>query len=94
MTIIDKECWERSCVCYDERDGEEGVQVFEVVSNPPAPWVKIYCSNHPNYTTSPSPKHEWIGLTKTQFEKAVDGLEDLEDCWMAIEAKLKELNNG
>jgi hypothetical protein len=58
------------------------------------PWVKTYCGGHSNYTTLPSPKHEWIGLTKAQFEEAVDGLEDLEDCWMAIEAKLKELNNG
>jgi hypothetical protein len=37
-------------------------------------------------------KREWVGLTKTEFEEAVDGLEDLEDCWQAIEAKLKEKN--
>ena len=35
---------------------------------------------------------QWVGLTKTEFEEAVDGLEDLEDCWQAIEAKLKEKN--
>jgi len=37
-------------------------------------------------------KREWVGLTKAEFEEAVEGLEDLEDCWMMIEAKLKEKN--
>jgi hypothetical protein len=35
---------------------------------------------------------EWVGLTKEEFERAVDGLEDLEDCWVQIEARLKEKN--
>ena len=35
---------------------------------------------------------EWVGLTKTEFEEAVDDKEDLEDCWQAIEAKLREKN--
>jgi hypothetical protein len=35
---------------------------------------------------------DWVGLTKEEFEQAVDGLEDLEDCWVQIEAKLKEKN--
>ena len=35
---------------------------------------------------------EWQGLTKREFNECVDGLEDLEDCWTAIEAKLKEKN--
>lgn len=34
----------------------------------------------------------WVGLTKKEFQEAVEGLEDLEDCWVAIEAKLKEKN--
>jgi len=37
-------------------------------------------------------KREWVGLTQAEFEQAVDGLEDLKDCWTAIEAKLKEKN--
>jgi len=37
-------------------------------------------------------KREWVGLTKAEFEEAVEGLEDLEDCWMMIAAKLKEKN--
>ena len=35
---------------------------------------------------------EWVGLTKEEFEQSVDGLEDLEDCWVQIEAKLREKN--
>jgi hypothetical protein len=35
----------------------------------------------------------WVGLTRAEFEQAVDGLEDLEDCWTVIEAKLKEKNS-
>lgn len=38
------------------------------------------------------PQRGWQGLTKREFNEAVDGLEDLEDCWTAIEAKLREKN--
>lgn len=34
----------------------------------------------------------WQGLTAAEFRKAVDGLEDLEDCWVALEHALKEKN--
>ena len=44
----------------------------------------------PLYTAPP--QREWQGLTDEEFEQVVDGLEDLEDCWTAIEAKLKEKN--
>ena len=42
------------------------------------------------YTTPP--QRTWVGLTKKEFQEAVEGLEDLEDCWVAIEGKLKEKN--
>jgi len=42
----------------------------------------------PLYTTP----RQWQGLTRQEFLDATQGLEDLEDCWMAIEAKLKEKN--
>ena len=35
---------------------------------------------------------QWQGLTKREFLEAVEGLEDLEDCWVAIQAKLKGKN--
>lgn len=38
-------------------------------------------------------KREWVGLTKKEFQEAVEGLEDLEDCWVAIEAKLRSKND-
>ena len=40
------------------------------------------------------PERQWVGLTKAEFNEATNNLEDLEDCWIAIEAKLKEKNNG
>ena len=40
----------------------------------------------------PIAPRQWQGLTKKEFLEAVDGLEDLEDCWVAIQAKLKEKN--
>lgn len=44
----------------------------------------------PLYTAPP--KREWVGLTKKEFEDAIDDLYDIEDCWVAIEDKLKEKN--
>jgi hypothetical protein len=38
------------------------------------------------------PHLEWVGLTDDEFKKAIEGLDDIEDCWQAIEAKLKERN--
>jgi hypothetical protein len=41
----------------------------------------------------PAPQqHTWVGLTDREFEEVTHGMEDLEDCWIAIEAKLKEKN--
>ena len=38
------------------------------------------------------PKREWVGLTRRELDIATLGLEDLGDCYKAIEAKLKEKN--
>jgi hypothetical protein len=50
------------------------------------------------YTKTDNPDRvlhkEWVGLTDEEFEQVVDGLEDLRDCWIQIEAKLKEKNCG
>jgi hypothetical protein len=43
------------------------------------------------FYTAP-PKREWIGLTRLELDIATLGLEDLSDCYKAIEAKLKEKN--
>ena len=39
-------------------------------------------------------KKEWVGLTRRELDIATLGLEDLGDCYKAIEAKLKEKNGG
>ena len=41
---------------------------------------------------SAPPKREWVGLTRRELDIATLGLEDLGDCYKAIEAKLKEKN--
>ena len=46
-------------------------------------WTPLY--------TAP-PKREWVGLTRRELDIATLGLEDLGDCYKAIEAKLKEKN--
>ena len=38
------------------------------------------------------PKRKWVGLTRRELDIATFGLEDLSDCYKAIEAKLKEKN--
>jgi hypothetical protein len=38
-------------------------------------------------------KREWVGLTRLELDIATLGLEDLGDCYLAIEAKLKEKNS-
>jgi hypothetical protein len=40
------------------------------------------------------PQRTWVGLTDREFEEVTHGMEDLEDCWIAIEAKLKQKNNA
>ena len=45
------------------------------------------------FDTAP-PKREWVGLTRREIDIATLGLEDLGDCYLAIEAKLKEKNGG
>jgi hypothetical protein len=49
------------------------------------------------YTTKRIPKRDsssWVGLTRRELDIATLGLEDLGDCYLAIEAKLKEKNGG
>jgi hypothetical protein len=61
----------------------EGMGGIEWLS-PPLP------DDTPLYTAPP--KREWVGLTRLELDIATLGLEDLGDCYVAIEAKLKEKN--
>ncbi len=47
---------------------------------------------HPAFQATLQTSKPWVGLTAAEFRKAVDGLEDLEDCWVALEHALKEKN--
>ena len=38
------------------------------------------------------PQRQWQGLARLELQKAVEGLEDLEDCWIAIESAPREKN--
>jgi hypothetical protein len=37
-------------------------------------------------------KREWVSLTFREYMEAIKGKEDIEYCWHALEAKLKEKN--
>ena len=53
---------------------------------------KVDCWNGDCPETNAPPKREWVGLTRRELDIATLGLEDLSDCYKAIEAKLKEKN--
>lgn len=55
-------------------------------SEPPPYAIK----QQPLYTITP--QRQWQGLARLELQKAVEGLEDLEDCWIAIESALREKN--
>ena len=43
----------------------------------------FHCVHQAIKRVSP-PQRAWVGLTKKEFQEAEEGLEDLEDCWVAI----------
>lgn len=64
-------------------------------------FIGILCSPCHKYITKGEGKYSqayrnaqrtWAGLTRQEFREATDGLEDLEDCWIALEAKLRSKN--
>ena len=70
-----------------------GYVTIETISSwakvPSIKWFKKPTQG-PLYTAPP--KREWVGLTRRELDIATLGLEDLSDCYKAIEAKLKEKN--
>lgn len=70
-----------------------GYVTIETISSwakvPSIKWFKKPTQG-PLYTAPP--KREWVGLTRRELDIATFGLEDLSDCYKAIEAKLKEKN--
>lgn len=72
---------EQQPIAWMDRDGD----LYKM------PEIKGWALPHTMLYATPT-HHQWQGLTKPEFEQAVEGLEDLEDCWIAIEAKLREKN--
>ena len=68
---------------YVREDNERPFGGYEHCSEADAGAFPVY--------TAP-PKKEWVGLTRRELDIATLGLEDLSDCYKAIEAKLKEKN--
>jgi hypothetical protein len=61
----------------------------------PISWHTPTTVNLPNIPLYTTPlQRTWVGLTDREFEEVTHGMEDLEDCWIAIEAKLKDKNNA
>ena len=52
----------------------------------------VHFRTRPCFHYTAPPKREWVGLTRRELDIATLGLEDLSDCYKAIEAKLKEKN--
>ena len=95
-TASDMEFWgplhDRLKVRLAQPDQEPVATVYDAYDTTGIDW---HCKDAPATGTklyTAPPQREWQGLTKREFLEAVEGLEDLEDCWVAIQAKLKEKN--
>ena len=67
----------------------------EQEQEPVAKWdasAPLVVTPHPAFQATLQTSKPWVGLTAAEFRKVVDGLEDLEDCWVALEHALKEKN--
>ena len=80
--------------CVDETaKGEHEPECVAIIGN----WGKVewkegvFPQLGDKLYTAP-PKREWVGLTRRELDIATLNLGDLEDCYIAIEAKLKEKN--
>jgi hypothetical protein len=93
----------RERLAQPEQEPVAHVYLFEPNGRPRVAWDnakdikigdKLYTTPPQGiYYTPPQRKpRQWQGLARLEFQKAVEGLEDLEDCWIAIESALREKN--
>jgi hypothetical protein len=84
----------RQAVAQPEQEPVGYVTIENISSWAQVPSIKWFKkpTEGPLYTAPP--KREWIGLTRRELDIATLGLEDLSDCYKAIESKLKEKNGG
>lgn len=86
---LDRGCYERGCVAFDERDGDGVIMLGKRVHA--APYTKLD-------TTSGVLHKEWVGLTGKEIAECIQtgegGFVKLLATYRAIEARLKEKNGG
>jgi len=103
MTMIDINCWERGCACYDSRIADETVEVVLAKQGEPValqyPQKEIDWQREQQIKAQSStpPQRTWVGLTDEEILKFQDIVPntlgyDLIQFAKAIEAKLKEKN--
>jgi hypothetical protein len=105
MTMIDINCWERGCACYDSRIADETVEVLLAKQEQGEPVAWEYCEEvfwHTNQNlndyicangtplyTTPQ-QRTWVGLTHEEREEIA--LEVPMDAVCITEAKLRSKN--
>jgi hypothetical protein len=62
---------------------DEAFEEIERIQRTRTKWVSVK-----------KPQRTWVGLTDREFEEVTHGMEDLEDCWIAIEDALRKKNNA
>ena len=82
----------RQALAQPEQEPVAYVTIENISSWAQVPSIKWFKkpTEGPLYTAPP--KCTWVGLTRLELDIATLGLEDLSDCYKAIEAKLKEKN--
>ena len=77
---------------YQRKAGKPIQALRQALAQPPVDWEAVAADQAMTIAMSKIEKREWVGLTRRELDIATLGLEDLGDCYMAIEAKLKEKN--
>ena len=91
MTLMDKACYERGCICYDSQDQNEFVEVVTKAALEEA----LAKQGEPDYKTLAiqlQQQRTWVGLTDVERSQLVTLHHGWNEYGKAIEAKLKELN--
>jgi hypothetical protein len=93
--ILDRGCYERGCIAYDERDGD-GVniskeRVDEMAKREHEPWPSVKCTCGGTIYFKHT-KREWVGLTDEEARKFYEKYTNREELIYAIDKFLEEKN--
>jgi len=104
---LDRGCWERGCVAYDERDGDgvniSAERVDETAKREHEPYPEgdvvgpCICGSWPGgkclkCKRIEPPKREWVGLTVDEARKFYEKYTDREELIYAIDKFLEDKN--